>query len=170
MKEHVFENENPKGRKCFHTVKGRVCGRVRSDKTHEVDVQEDIHAVVATSLGLSRERGKAAVFGMAYGKEPLTAYEGGATRTPKTERRELIPSAAIDALARRLALGAKKHGVNNWRKGGPEFVQATVNHLLDHIFAYLEHGGKENTDAIICNAAFLCHYEEKTPYEGVVEG
>lgn len=98
----------------------------------------------------------------------LTAFEGGATRTAKAERRELIPATAVTALARRLALGAAKHGVNNWRKGGPEFRLATVNHLLDHVFQYLEHGGRENTDAIICNAAFLCEYEERTPYEGVV--
>lgn len=100
---------------------------------------------------------------------PLMAYEGGATRTVKTERRELIPKTAMDALARRLALGAAKHGVNNWRKGGEEFRLATVNHLIDHIFEYLENGGSENTDAIICNAAFLCEYEARTPYEGYTE-
>lgn len=97
----------------------------------------------------------------------LQQFEGGATRSAKDERRELIPKTAIDALARRLALGAKKHGVNNWRQGGPEFRLATVNHLLDHIYAYLENGGSENTDAIVCNAAFLCEFEAREPYEGV---
>ncbi len=96
----------------------------------------------------------------------LTAYEGGATRTPKAERRELMPKTAIDALARRLALGAEKHGVNNWRKGGTEFRLATINHLLDHVFEYLEHGGSENTDAIICNAAFLCEFEVREAFKG----
>ena len=96
----------------------------------------------------------------------LMAFEGGATRTAKAERRELIPRSAIDAVGRRLALGATKHGVNNWRKGGPEFRLATINHLLDHIFLYLESGGRENTDAIVCNAAFLCEYEENDPYHG----
>lgn len=96
----------------------------------------------------------------------LTSYEGGATRSVKQERRELIPKTAMDALARRLAMGAAKHGVNNWRKGGEEFRLATVNHLLDHIFEYLENGGSENTDAIICNAAFLCEYEARESYKG----
>jgi hypothetical protein len=101
----------------------------------------------------------------------LTSYEGGATRTPKAERRELIPKTAIDALARRLAMGAEKHGVNNWRKGGAEFRLATVNHILDHLFDYLENGNTKeaNTDAIICNAAFLCEYEAKLPYDGVTQ-
>jgi hypothetical protein len=101
-------------------------------------------------------------------KDKLTKFEGGATRSEKPERRELIPKAAIDALARRLALGAAKHGVNNWRKGGEEFRLATLNHLLDHIFEYLERGGQENIDAIICNAAFLCEYEERKAHPGVV--
>lgn len=99
--------------------------------------------------------------------DPLQEFEGGATRSVKKERRELIPKTAIDALARRLALGAAKHGVNNWRQGGDDFRLATVNHLLDHIFEYLEHGGSENTDAIICNAAFLCEYEAREAHLGV---
>jgi hypothetical protein len=99
--------------------------------------------------------------------EELEVFEGGATRSAKAERRELIPKTAIDALARRLALGAARHGVNNWRQGGDEFRLATINHLLDHIFEYLEHGGSENTDAIICNAAFLCEYEAREAHLGV---
>jgi hypothetical protein len=99
----------------------------------------------------------------------LTAFEGGATRTAKKDRRELIPKSAIDALGRRLALGADKHGENNWRRGGEEFRKATLNHLLDHIFDYIENGNTtdSNTDAIICNAAFLCEYEERNPHKGV---
>jgi len=100
--------------------------------------------------------------------DSLTAYEGGATRSVKQERRELIPKSVMDALGRRLALGAAKHGINNWRKGGEEFRLATVNHMLDHIFEYLENGGSENTDAIVCNAAFLCEYEVREPYKGIV--
>jgi Domain of unknown function (DUF5664) len=99
----------------------------------------------------------------------LTKFEGGATRSAKQERRELVPKTAIDALSRRLALGAEKHGVNNWRLGGEEFRLATINHLLDHIFEYLEHGGTENTDAIICNAAFLCDYQDRMPWHGFVK-
>lgn len=101
-------------------------------------------------------------------KTELTAYEGGATRTAKEERRELITKSMMDALGRRLAMGAAKHGENNWRKGGAAFRIATINHLLDHVFEYLEHGGRENTDAIICNAGFLCEYEERTPFYGMV--
>jgi hypothetical protein len=97
----------------------------------------------------------------------LHAFEGGATRSRKPERRELIPSAAIDALARRLALGAERHGEGNWKLGGPDFRKATINHLIAHCFDYLENGDEfeANTDAIICNAAFLCWYEKQIPHK-----
>lgn len=101
------------------------------------------------------------------------AFEGGATRSSKRGqgRMEPIPKSSIRAMARRLELGAERHGENNWRKGGEAFRKATLNHLLDHIFDYMEHGNKNeaNTDAIICNAAFLCEYEEREPYKGAVQ-
>lgn len=95
---------------------------------------------------------------------PQQVFEGGATRTPDPIRRELIPQSAITALGRRLALGATKHGRDNWRSGGPDFQQATINHLLSHLYDYMENGGSENVDAIITNAAFLCEFEARVAY------
>lgn len=149
---------------------GFTVGRGRCNLTHDHELHgynEKLHELLTTDhIGNANRPVMNITLGGSSGVT-LTAYEGGATRTPKAERRELIPKTAVDALARRLALGAAKHGVNNWRKGGPEFRLATVNHLLDHIFEYLENGGSENTDAIICNAAFLCEYEAREPYVGV---
>jgi len=97
-----------------------------------------------------------------------SVFEDGSSRSTLNERYDLIPKAAVDAMARRLALGAKNHGENNWRVGGPEFRKATINHLMKHLLDYIEHGNvnDDNTSAIICNAAFLCHYEAKIPFEG----
>lgn len=50
--------------------------------------------------------------------EPLTRFAGGATRSQKDVRYDLIPPEAEEALARRYALGAMKHGANNWKLGG----------------------------------------------------
>lgn len=96
------------------------------------------------------------------------SYEGGATRSDLQGRRDLIPKAAIDAMTRRLELGALRHGENNWRHGGEEFRRATINHLFKHLSDYIEHGNQSeaNTDAIICNAAFLCEYEARAPHIG----
>jgi hypothetical protein len=96
-----------------------------------------------------------------------TTFEGGSTRSEMQERYDLIPKEAMDAIARRLALGAAKHGENNWRSGGPEFRKATINHLIRHLLNYKESGNADdaNTDAIICNAAFLCYFEAKAPFK-----
>ena len=79
-----------------------------------------------------------------------------------------MPKVALDALARRLAMGAETHGENNWRRGGKEFRKASINHLMRHLLDYIEHGNANdnNTDAIICNAAFLCHFEAADPFAG----
>lgn len=96
-----------------------------------------------------------------------STFESGATRSKLEGRYDLIPRIAIDAMARRLELGASRHGENNWKGGGEEFRKATINHLFNHLLDYLENGNihEANTDAIICNAAFLCHFEAKEPYK-----
>jgi hypothetical protein len=89
-------------------------------------------------------------------------FENGASRSHHAPRYELIPKAAIDRLAGRLELGAEIHGDNNWRGGGPEFVAQCKRHLVEHLYNYFE--GDKSDDhlaAVICNAAFLCHFESK---------
>lgn len=95
-------------------------------------------------------------------------FEGGATRSKLAIRYDLIPRSAIDAIGRRLTIGAERHGENNWRRGGEAFRRATIAHLLKHLLDYMESGNANdaNTDAIICNAAFLCHYEATVPFAG----
>lgn len=97
----------------------------------------------------------------------LTAFEGGATRSKQSVRYDLIPPVSLKALATRLSLGAEKHGERNWESGGEEFRQATISHLMAHLIDYMENGNtnEANTDAIICNAAFLCFYEDKMPFK-----
>ena len=95
-------------------------------------------------------------------------FEGGATSTSQAGRYDLIPKAALDALARRFELGAAKHGENNWRAGGEAFRKSRISHLMQHLAAYAEHGndGDENTAAIIWGAAVLCHFEAQNPFKG----
>jgi hypothetical protein len=99
--------------------------------------------------------------------EEKQSFEGGATRSPKSIDLTLIPKSAVLAMGRRLTLGASRHGRNNWRKGGEEFRRATITHLMDHLLDYIENGNatEANTDAIICNAAFLCEYEDRKAYD-----
>jgi hypothetical protein len=102
-----------------------------------------------------------------YSKNEKQSFEGGATRSKKDIDLTLIPKSAVIALGRRLTLGATRHGRNNWRKCGEEFRLATITHLMEHLLDYIENGNatEANTDAIICNAAFLCEYEDRMPYK-----
>lgn len=98
--------------------------------------------------------------------EPKTAYEGGATRTEKAERYDLVPPEAIDAIARRMGLGVPKHGENNWRGGGVAFIKATINHLYAHLSALLKGDATDNhLDAVTCNSAFLCWFKANKPHD-----
>lgn len=96
-----------------------------------------------------------------FEQPPNQEYEGGATRSEQDVRYDLISPHGMKALARRLALGAKKHGERNWEKGGEAFRQATISHMLGHLTNYMQNPNQEDTDALICNAMFLSHFEAK---------
>lgn len=95
----------------------------------------------------------------------LETFECGTVRTVQVGRFDLMPPAALRAMARRLKKGAPKYGENSWKRGGEKYRRATISHLLEHAASYLERGGQDNTDAIITNAAFLCHFEERRPFK-----
>lgn len=97
-------------------------------------------------------------------EEAKQAFEGGATRSELSLRYDLVPKPAIDGIARRLSLGAQKHGEHNWEAGGPEFVKATKNHLVAHVLSYIADGQPEDLDAIGANYAFLAHFRSKGIY------
>lgn len=65
-------------------------------------------------------------------------------------------------LAQRFTLGAKNHGDKNYQNGGVEFWTDTKNHLVEHLFMYLE--GDQSDDhlaAILCNAAMLAWFDNE---------
>lgn len=98
--------------------------------------------------------------------EKHSRFEGGATRTEKAERYDLVPPEAVDAIARRIGLGVAKHGENNWKSGGVAFIKATFNHMLAHISSLRKLNlGDQDLDAIICNVAFLCWFKENKSQE-----
>jgi hypothetical protein len=90
-------------------------------------------------------------------------YEGGASRNKLNYRFDLIPPAGIERIAARFELGVKSHGENNWRKGGPDFVKASVNHMVAHVMDYLENGNDtdDNLGAIGWAVCALAHFEKQ---------
>jgi len=87
----------------------------------------------------------------------------------KPERFDLIPPEAERVVARRFGLGAKKHGEDNWKKGGKEFIKACLNHLKAHTASLVEHDPMTHDDddvgAIIWNAMALAYFRERKPKE-----
>lgn len=101
---------------------------------------------------------------MSQTPEASTTFESGAKRSAVGARFDLMPREALDALTRRLTLGAAKYGEHNWQKAvnDPAFKRDIVNHLIEHVLDYQQHGNEfeANTDAIIANAAFLAYFED----------
>jgi hypothetical protein len=63
--------------------------------------------------------------------EDMHVFEAGARRSEIKPRYDLIPSLALERLARRYALGASKYGEHNWQKGLP--LSDTYNHAIEHL-------------------------------------
>jgi hypothetical protein len=74
----------------------------------------------------------------------LRTFESGATRSMDADntRYDLIPPAALEALASTYAEGAALHGDHNYLKGMPYSV--VVNHLLRHINLWQRGDASEN--------------------------
>src|ERR1700719_4656443 len=89
--------------------------------------------------------------------------KSGATRSNKVPRYDLIPREGLRRVAERYTMGAEKHGENNWRKGvrDPEFIQQCKNHLIDHMWLYLQQGNinDDNLAAVAWGAFALMEIE-----------
>lgn len=71
---------------------------------------------------------------------PVIVEPGGGRHSDTGVRCDLIPARAILSVAEVLDAGARKYGIDNWRGIG---VDAHLNHILTHIFAYLS-GDKQD--------------------------
>lgn len=86
-------------------------------------------------------------------------YPTGATRSILNARYDLIPPIAARLLAERMALGARIHGDDNYKKGIP--IHVIINHIKSHLNDFEEgifegSGGCFNhVAAILANAAIL---------------
>ena len=99
-------------------------------------------------------------------EETKAAFEGGATRSEKQERYDLIPPELNDSAARRYGLGATKHGEGNWKQGEVAFIKACINHAKAHESHLLRTCGKsddDDLDAIVCNWGMLCWFRSNKP-------
>ncbi len=104
----------------------------------------------------------------AHLEERKTEFEGGSTRSAKPERYDLIPPEVDECLALRYGLGAVKHGANNWKGGGAEFILSCLNHLRGHYVSLLRNGPFHSDDdigAMLWNAGALAWFRKHKPEE-----
>jgi hypothetical protein len=90
----------------------------------------------------------------------IVKSKSGATSTKLEESWNLIPSAALRAMARRFWLGLQKHGRGNWQKGDNEFAETRLAHMYRHMALFAEYHRQEDLDAVMCNGAMMCWYKE----------
>ena len=91
----------------------------------------------------------------------VVVSKSGATSTKLEERWDLIPFAALAAMARRFWLGSIKHAPRNWEKGDEEFAEVRLAHCFRHMALFAEHRRQEDLDAVLCNAAMIAFWKEK---------
>lgn len=104
----------------------------------------------------------------AHLEEQKERFEGGSTRSVKFERFDLIPPEIDEVLAQRFALGALKHGENNWQQGGADFIKGCINHLRAHTVSLLKNGPFHSDDdiaAMTWNAGVLAWFRAHKPEE-----
>lgn len=100
--------------------------------------------------------------------EEKATFEGGATRSAKAERYDLIPPEADEANALRFGLGAGKHGEHNWKNGGAAFISQCINHTRAHIVSLQKHGPFHDDDdigAVLANTSMLAWFRAHKPDE-----
>ena len=83
-------------------------------------------------------------------------FSGGARRSDRKPRFDLIPFEFLEADADELTEGAAKYGEHNWKRGDAEFFLDAWNHAFVHLQKFKEGDRQEDHLAhLACNVAFL---------------
>ena len=83
-------------------------------------------------------------------------FAGGAKRSDRKPRFDLIPFVFLEAVAQVLRDGALKYGAHNWQRGSKDFFLDTWNHAFVHLQKVKEGDTSEDHLAhFACNVAFL---------------
>jgi len=96
-------------------------------------------------------------------------FSGGAVRSERKPRYDLIRLAFLRGLARALGVGGEQYGDINWQLGGRDFARETYNHLFEHVMKIAEgDNGEDHISHAAANLMFLSFYQDKHPewFEG----
>jgi len=86
----------------------------------------------------------------------IAHFAGGARRTDRKLRFDLIPFEFLEAVAEVLTRGAVKYGPYNWKRGQKDFFLDAWNHAFVHLQKFKEGDRSEDHLAhLACNVAFM---------------
>ena len=91
----------------------------------------------------------------------LIQSKSGATSRSKATDFTLVPTEAIEAIARRFQYGID-HGRENWKigKNDPDYIKERLNHAQKHLLKILtKEATSEDLDAVMCNLAMVCWWK-----------
>ena len=72
-------------------------------------------------------------------------FVGGARRTDRKPRFDLIPFEFLESVAEVLTLGAARYGPCNWKRGRKDFFLDAWNHAFVHLQKFKEGDASEDT-------------------------
>src|SRR2546427_9822111 len=85
----------------------------------------------------------------------IRRFPGGAQRTDRKPRFDLIPFEFLEAVATVLTSGAAKYGPYNWKRGEKDFFLDAWNHAFVHLQKFKEGDTSEDhLGHLACNVAF----------------
>lgn len=103
----------------------------------------------------------------------IHAFGSGAKSSGRKPRYDLIPTWALERIARRFELGAAKYGVDNWQSGlrDRDFIFDRINHAIDHLLRIRDEVNSvkipppladrdDDAAAVILNAIFVMGYQQ----------
>src|SRR2546427_12296808 len=83
-------------------------------------------------------------------------FTGGAQRTDRKSRFDLIPFEFLESVANVLTEGAARYGPFNWKRGRKDFFLDAWNHAFVHLQKFKEGDWSEHhLGHLACNVAFL---------------
>jgi dATP/dGTP diphosphohydrolase len=86
----------------------------------------------------------------------IARFDGGAKRTDRKPRFDLIPFEFLESVAEVLTEGAVRYGPYNWKRGKKDFFVDAWNHAFVHLQKFKEGDRSEDHLAhLACNVAFM---------------
>jgi len=86
----------------------------------------------------------------------MRRFSGGARRTDRKPRFDLIPFEFLESVAEVLTRGSARYGPYNWKRGRKDFFLDAWNHAFVHLEKFKEGDRSEDHLAhLACNVVFM---------------